>query len=280
MKDMWELFNPQFLGKNNIVKLKQIKDKFSVNKSKKIESASCKNYLLSRYGDKTNHLNLKELKCLHHLTKVLDRLEEKINIVYDIGANNGIWAEAFSLYTDSLVYAFEPLPKMIVELYKRHKRSPLIKVQPVACGSEQMRTEINEEVNKIEASSILEMSAVCKSEFSHSKLGESHPETIEVVRLDEWVDENNIPLPSLIKVDVQGYENNVIDGGVETLKNTKYVWVELCFKQLYVGGSTFETIHNKLNSLGFQLIDCIDIVRSKSNDQPIYMDGIFINQKK
>ena len=37
---------------------------------------------------------------------------------------------------------------------------------------------------------------------------------------------------------------------------------------------------NKLNSLGFQLIDCIDIVRSKSNDQPIYMDGIFINQKK
>jgi len=280
MKEMWKLFNPQLLSRKNIFKLKQIKDKFSVNKSKKTECSSYKNYLLPRYGEEINYLNQKELKCLHHLTKVLDRLEGKINIVYDIGANNGIWAEAFSLYTDSSIYAFEPLPKMIVELNKRHKRSPLIKVQPVACGSEQMRTEMNEEVNKIAASSILEMSAVCKTEFSHSKLGESHHEIIEVVRLDEWVDENNIPLPSLIKVDIQGYENNVIDGGVETFKNTKYVWVELCFKQLYVGGSTFQTVYNKLNSLGFQLIDCIDIVRSKSNDQPIYMDGIFINQKK
>lgn len=229
--------------------------------------------LRRRFGKQVSTFTAKELGILTHIAQTLDRFNSDIGIVYDIGAFNGMWSQAFALYTRSDVYAFEPLPAMVGEINKKVEIFPQIHVQPVACGHSNMKTVIFEDEHKTAASSLLIMSDHHKREFQFT--GCSHPVPVTVVSLDEWRLENNLPLPTLVKIDVQGAEHDVIAGGVETFKHTRYVWIEMNFRQFYVGGSTFGSIYPILTEYGFELVDCVDLVRSRHNDQLLYMDGIF-----
>ncbi len=55
----------------------------------------------------------------------------------------------------------------------------------------------------------------------------------------------------LIKIDVQGLEHLVIEGGAETLSRTKAVFTEVSFRPLYEGSSVFHEIHDLMTARGF-----------------------------
>ncbi len=55
----------------------------------------------------------------------------------------------------------------------------------------------------------------------------------------------------LVKIDVQGFEGEVIRGGEAVLGRAKIVIVETTFVELYVGQPLFGTIHEQLSRLGF-----------------------------
>lgn len=241
------------------------------------EKRSRKILLRRRYGDRIDSFTNREIKYLGLVTECLDRLDEPIGVVYDIGASRGIWAEAFALYTNKPVFAFEPLPSMVGELETRRRRCPNISIQPFACGLDSHESIIYEDMAKVEASSLLEMTDISRREFAQSGLGDTRQHTIRVVSLDQCVRNQGLPMPSLIKVDVQGYELKAIEGGIDTFKKAMYVWIELCIKPLYKEGSTFRSCYSLLSSLGFELIDCVELARSVRNKQLLYMDGIFRN---
>ena len=268
-KVMGEIMDRVYLGKLGIHVMNWL--------SNFARKASERFFLTKRYGDKVCLIPKRELKYLYHITECLCRLNDEIGVVYDIGANKGIWSEAFALYTGNQVFAFEPIESMIEELKKRSSRNPGINIEPVALGEKCYETTINRDINKIEASSILKMTSFCKREFAASGLGNSLKEKIKVVSLDDYVASKQLPLPNLIKIDIQGYELKAIEGGVRTLKTTKYVWIELCIKQLYENGSTFHPVYSLLYSIGFELIDCVELVRNNKTNQLLYLDGIFRN---
>ncbi len=233
--------------------------------------------LVDRFGEIIHTLDEKEVKVMKHIAATLDRLQEPISVVYDIGAYNGIWSKAFAIYTQGKVYSFEPNPEVQEEFKERTQRFNDVYLQPVACGAEEKEAVEYIDEHKGAASSLLAMSDVHKREFI--KTGESHSVDINIVSLDEWIRHNDLPIPQLLKMDVQGYELEVIKGSIKILEKVKYIWCELSFKELYENGSTFSSINSKLNSLSFELVDCADLVRSKSSDQLLYMDGIFRNIK-
>ncbi len=63
---------------------------------------------------------------------------------------------------------------------------------------------------------------------------------------------------SLLKLDVQGYELEVLKGGEKTLTILDYILVEANLEQLYVNQPSFTQVNNYLNSKGFELSDMLD----------------------
>ena len=60
----------------------------------------------------------------------------------------------------------------------------------------------------------------------------------------------------LIKIDVEGYEEKVIEGGLSVLKRTKVVLIEFHKDDMYINYN-YKSIHQKLLKLDFKLYKII-----------------------
>lgn len=66
-------------------------------------------------------------------------------------------------------------------------------------------------------------------------------QSVECVKLDTWYQTFKKPI-DLIFADVNGAEAEMIEGATETLKNTKYLFLEVSDKELYKGQKSMEEI--------------------------------------
>ena len=97
--------------------------------------------------------------------------------------------------------------------------------------------------------------------------------------LDKW--RNSIGdsiLPELlIKLDVQGYENKVIEGGANTFLEAKACIVEIALSELYKDQSTFDSVYSVLHTLGYTYSGNLEQVYN-SDGHVISLDAVFINR--
>ncbi len=82
-----------------------------------------------------------------------------------------------------------------------------------------------------------------------------------IYRLDDCVQ----PIYDLIKIDTQGSELDIIEGGINTFKNAKAVITEVSFNNYNEGGCTKEQILKKISDLGFDYIMPVETVMNKDN---------------
>ena len=128
--------------------------------------------------------------------------------IIDAGACIGDSALVLSDYTSKKVYAFEPgeknfsLMEKTIELNQKHN------IVPVKCGlgdkEETLFLNENFDSNNIGGAYISD---------GNIKNGE----TAYIIPLDKYVKENNLDV-GLIKIDVEGFEQNVLNGAYETIK--------------------------------------------------------------
>ncbi|HZU61961.1 MAG TPA: FkbM family methyltransferase, partial [Solirubrobacteraceae bacterium] len=133
-------------------------------------------------------------------------------VLYDIGANVGFFAllgARLAGRPDGLVYAFEPAPANVraIQANATLNQMPNIVVVPRAVGAR---------------SGVARLQLV--EDQSWSKLEEygAHPETeqvidVEMVSIDQWLGENGLRPPTVIKIDVEGAELAVVEGMRDTL---------------------------------------------------------------
>lgn len=79
--------------------------------------------------------------------------------------------------------------------------------------------------------------------------------TIPVHRAETLIKTGVIPQPHFVKLDVQGFEHQCLEGFGETLEDVLAIELEVCFEQLYVGQQTFVELRQYLRSKGFVLRD-------------------------
>jgi FkbM family methyltransferase len=202
-------------------------------------------------------------------------LQDRNMVIYDIGAANGSTARCFAKLRNVVsVHAFEPIPKSYQNLLSVSHEFQKINCHNTALGNTkgQQTIYIN---NLINSSSLLSPTQLFQGEIQGIEVKEQIE--IPIVQLDEYVRDRYLPSPHLIKIDVQGYEKEVITGGHKTIKQAKYCFMEMSFQSLYEGSSLFEELYQLMVDMGFRLVGVSSPMRGKSGSC-LQVDGLFLNK--
>ncbi len=166
-----------------------------------------------------------------------------IKTIYDLGANAGTWTKlAKAIIPDSTVHAFEPIPLYQDEYLGSTKGLSNTTLHKVGVGSENKIEKFNFSGH---SSSFLEVSENLLKMFpNEKKVGEIN---VEMVRLDDHVAKQNIPLPDLMKLDVEGYEIEALKGALKCMAHCRYIILEVSFIERHIGQPLF---HDVVNFMG------------------------------
>lgn len=200
----------------------------------------------------------------------------RIEHVIDIGANVGQFARHINeILPDAKIYSFEPIPYEFAKLKDNTSGLPITYYQ-YALGAELATAEIF--VNEYSpSSSLLDITEDHRRNFDFAQ--KSKPLEIEVRSLDSFPELNGLS-DLLVKIDVQGFEDQVIKGAVQVLQSTSVVFCEVSFKALYKDQKLFDEIYALFCDLGFLYKGNIDQVFDKDNGEILYADAVFVNQNK
>lgn len=191
------------------------------------------------YIDRTIYREL--LPCLHG----------DLPVVYDIGAHKGHYIRALAkLSSIQHIIGFEPIPSSFEEAVARTKAIPTVRLFNCALGPTNCEVEFH--LNDFSpSSSVLEMDQNHKEFFP--KTATSTMISVKQYRLDDLISQENLPKPTLIKIDVQGYESQVFEGAECALSSANYVLTEVSFISLYEGSELAHEMITRLHRLGFAL---------------------------
>lgn len=199
----------------------------------------------------------------------------KINTVLDIGANIGQFAMGLreSGYKDRII-SFEPLSEAYSHLLINSKKDPNWIIAPrMAIGNEEGKKTINISGNSY-SSSILEMTETHIKGAPDSAYIDS--EEIYINKLDNiWETFLKNKDSIFIKIDVQGYELEVLEGAINTLPKIKGIQVELSLVPLYKNQLLFLDMLDYIINLGFELYDILPGFRDKQSGKLLQFDAIF-----
>jgi FkbM family methyltransferase len=196
--------------------------------------------------------------------------------ILDIGANSGHYSKEMNArFPKAIIYAFEPLGDCFTELEALAKNIPNIHPLHYALGDENAEQDI-ERSTFHPSSSLLSMTSLHTTLYPKS--AGSTKERITIKRLDDIAPTLSLTAPLLVKIDVQGYEDKVIDGGTETLKKAAAILVETSFFPLYEGQPLFTDIAEKLSRLGFSYYGSYHTHYSKKTGRAMYEDSVFISE--
>jgi FkbM family methyltransferase len=166
-------------------------------------------------------------KCLRHFQDHCKKHNKKFNHILDIGAWVGTWSMAMNEYCGRVV-AFEPESVHYECLVKNVGED--IETHQLAVGAEE------------------KMISLSQDDFTQSKrvLGEG---TIPMVTIDSL----QLDDVDMIKIDVEGYEMEVLKGAAKTLENVQYLMIELNNNTKKYGSSNID-VEKHISSLGFKVL--------------------------
>lgn len=171
--------------------------------------------------------------------------------VLDVGGNRGqfgldVWA---SCPTAQLL-AFEPIPDAARTYRTIFRKHPHCEVRTTALGRRSGESLLHLS-RADDSSSLLPISEMQATTFPGTE--EVSTLTVPVSTLDKELEGANLVHPILLKADVQGSELDVLVGAMETLKITKWVYLECSFAEFYSGQQLAGEITDWLHDAGFVL---------------------------
>lgn len=218
-------------------------------------------------------------------THVLKHLVKKDDpVIVDVGANVGQTLSRIKrIFPASVIHCIEPVPEHYTELKDTAKYYDDAYTYNVALGGKDEQREFNVNQHQPMLSSFYELNehskdsiAINAPEASHSDFLDNEKITVQSKTLDTWAQENNITHIDLLKMDTQGSEPEILEGGIEILKNTNVIVTELMFYDLYKKRNSFYDIEKTLIPLGFELFDIGYISKNPLTGRTDWVDVIYV----
>lgn len=203
--------------------------------------------LLGFFGLRVAHIDRRQVSDENKLKWLRDF---RIKTVIDVGASKGSFsAEFHGIFPKAQIFAFEPLPDCFALVQKRMAGIASFQAFNIALGDVAGSVTMHRS-SYSGSSSLREMGALHKDLFPVT--AGQREVAVSVDTLDHALSGFNLQEPMLVKIDVQGFEDKVMDGGMDVLKRAKIVLVETSFYELYKGQPLFDGVYELLKGLGFE----------------------------
>ena len=189
--------------------------------------------------------------AIEHEPMLLTLANFGVRTVLDVGANIGQFTlVSRRVFPDARVIAFEPLAAECERFLAVHAGDLQVKLVRAALGPE--RAELAMHVaGARDSSSLLPITATQAHLFPGT--AETHRESVQVLPLVEAVSDAELTGPLLLKIDVQGFELQVLEACAPVLNRVEFVYVECSFVELYVGQAMAGEVVAWLQKRGFAL---------------------------
>jgi FkbM family methyltransferase len=172
-------------------------------------------------------------------------------LLVDIGANKGQFSLAFrAANPGGIIHAFEPLPDAARTFRNVFEGDELVTLHEAAVGPVAQRMDIHVS-RRDDSSSLLPIGTLQTTHFPGTD--ESHTLSVEVIRLIQAIGGATLPAPALLKIDVQGFELQVLQGCDDLLASFDRVYCECSFLPLYEGQALAPDVIAFLATHGFRL---------------------------
>lgn len=167
--------------------------------------------------------------------------------VIDVGANKGQFAVyARNRWPNARLVCFEPIPGPRAKLVRVTRGQA--EIQDCALGSAPGEGQMHL-ASRTDSSSLLALGRPQKAIFG---MEESGVLEVPIKRLDACLS-SPLPRPALIKIDVQGFELEVLKGTTALLPEIDAVYVEASYIELYEGQALHHEIERFLEESGYRL---------------------------
>jgi FkbM family methyltransferase len=181
-------------------------------------------------------------------TRAMQNAIKPGDCVWDVGANIGVYSQMFSKCVTSTghVFSFEPLPETVLRLEHAVAGHSNVRIIPVALSS-------------IAGTAVIERGD--HEDGATARIAEQpnvvEGQTIQLETGDSLVNRKEALTPSVVKIDVEGHELEVLLGMESILKNRRlrHLFIEIHFAILRSAGKAEDPgrIEKMLKSAGFSL---------------------------
>jgi FkbM family methyltransferase len=200
--------------------------------------------------------------------------ERKIDLVLDIGANVGHYArELRRCGYDGRIASFEPIPRAFARLQKEFAGDNRHEAISCALGSREGTFPFHVAQADV-CSSLLPPSETCIAAFPFA--GTEQVIDVPVRRLDSLAGEIfRGGERAYLKIDVQGFEKEVLLGACDTLSRVVGLELELSLVPLYDGQAIFPEVFALMTEAGFEPIWIEAGARDRKTDHLLQIDALF-----
>ena len=212
--------------------------------------------------------NMKDQLGVPSLSALLKQLKARgytPAVVYDIGAYEGHWALDFlKIFEGVPVYMFEA--QQLKELFLKtlcDKRSNLHYAIALLGSTAGVAVQFEENETASHVSALV-----------HSGKCNRITDTLDLL-----LEKNNFPLPDFLKLDVQGYELEILKGGQKALANAQFCLLEVSLLDVEAGGvPLLKDVINFMDDFEYCAYDISQFIRRPYDKALWQIDMLFVKK--
>lgn len=223
-------------------------------------------------------LSLIAVRLMYSLQHLLSHLQSsQTDLVLDVGANTGQFAlQLFKAGFTGRIISFEPLSSAHAALIEEAQGNPRWEVAPrCALGATVESAVINIAGNSFSSSlrPMLACHLAAAPEAAYVGTEAVPVETLQSVIAQRFAGE---PPRFALKIDTQGFEDQVLDGMGAHVEQCTAVLLEMPLNSLYGGAADLPTLFARLVQLGFHCVGMSPGHKNPWTGDAIEVDGLFV----
>ena len=196
--------------------------------------------LVNLFGYKVMKIKSTDATDLDDLTKSL--ITKSDPVILDVGANKGQSITRYKkLFQNPIIHSFEPNIDEVNILKQKYINDKNLYLNNVAVGDKKGNLEFNINARSGHSSfkNLIPNTTWIKKRSNSIKIDDKNYTTkkvnAEIITLDDYVNEKNLTNIDILKIDTQGFEDKVLLGAQNLLKNNKIKLIQLVliFSEIY-----------------------------------------------
>ena len=178
-------------------------------------------------------------------------------IIIEAGAYDGRETVRMAkLWPQGIIHAFEPVPELFEKLKTNTAHLSNVHCYQMALSDATGTAVLHISENPTKPGRASQANSLLKPDKRLELSPLIFPRSIQVptTTIDAWAEQNNIDRIDFLKLDVQGYELNILKASIRILATTKAILTEVEFVEAYHGQYLYADVKTWLESHEFTMV--------------------------